>query len=81
MTLIAISRAPTEKLQAYKKRMGWRFPYVSLFGSDFNFDFDFAFTEEQMATGELATSASCSSAGFGLDDRFGAGRTGGSRFD
>jgi predicted dithiol-disulfide oxidoreductase (DUF899 family) len=34
--------------------MGWQFPYVSSFGSDFNFDFDFAFTEEQMATGEMA---------------------------
>src|SRR3954451_18925383 len=54
VTLMAISRAPIEKLQAYKQRMGWEFPYVSSFGSDFNFDFDFAFTPEQMATGELA---------------------------
>jgi predicted dithiol-disulfide oxidoreductase (DUF899 family) len=54
VTLICISRAPIEKLQAYKRRMGWQFPYVSSFGSDFNFDFDFAFTQEQMATGELA---------------------------
>src|SRR6266568_7755755 len=53
-TLICISRAPIEKLQAYKQRMDWKFPYVSSFGSDFNFDFDFAFTPEQMATGELA---------------------------
>jgi predicted dithiol-disulfide oxidoreductase (DUF899 family) len=54
VTLICISRAPIEKLQAYKRRMGWHFPYVSSFESDFNFDFDFAFTQEQMATGELA---------------------------
>src|ERR671934_1140438 len=54
VTLIAISRAPIEKLQAYKRRMGWQFPYVSSYGSDFNFDFDFALTEAQMATGELA---------------------------
>ena len=54
VTLMCISRAPIEKLRAYKKRMGWEFPYVSSFGSDFNFDFDFAFTEEQMATGEMA---------------------------
>ena len=54
VTLMAIWRAPIEKLQAYKRRMGWKFPYVSSFGSDFNFDFDFAATEEQMATGELA---------------------------
>jgi len=43
-----------EKLAAYKRRMGWQVPYVSSCGSDFNFDFDFSFTEEQMATGELA---------------------------
>ncbi len=54
VTLMAISRAPIEKLRAYKRRMGWQFPYVSSFGSDFSFDFDFAATEEQMATGELA---------------------------
>src|SRR5207344_3138359 len=54
VTLICISRAPIEKLHPDKRRMGWRFPYVSSFGSDFNFDFDFAFTQEQMATGEFA---------------------------
>jgi predicted dithiol-disulfide oxidoreductase (DUF899 family) len=54
VTLIAISRAPIEKLRAYKQRMGWRFPYVSSYQNDFNVDFDFGFTEEQMATGELA---------------------------
>jgi predicted dithiol-disulfide oxidoreductase (DUF899 family) len=54
VTLMAISQAPIEKLRAYKRRMGWTFPYVSSCGSDFNFDFDFAFTKEQMATGELA---------------------------
>jgi len=53
VTLIAISRAPIEKLQAYKRRMGWQFPYVSSFGSDFNFDFDFTATPEQMATEEF----------------------------
>jgi predicted dithiol-disulfide oxidoreductase (DUF899 family) len=54
VTLMAISRAPIEKLQAYKRRMGWTFPYVSSYGNDFNVDFDFAFTEEQMKKGELA---------------------------
>ena len=49
VTLICFSRAPIEKLQAYKQRMGWQFPYVSTYGSDFPFDFGFAFTEEQMA--------------------------------
>ncbi len=37
-----------------RSQLGWKFPWVSSFGSDFNFDFDFAFTPEQMATGELA---------------------------
>ena len=54
VTLMCISRAPIEKLKAYKRRMGWKFPYVSSFGNDFNLDFDFAFTEEQMGTGDLA---------------------------
>ena len=49
VTLTAISRAPLAKLQAYKQRMGWKFPWVSSYGSDFPFDFGFAFTEEQMA--------------------------------
>jgi predicted dithiol-disulfide oxidoreductase (DUF899 family) len=53
VTLIAISRAPIEKLSAYKKRMGWKFPYVSSFNSDFNFDFDGSLTEEQMASDEM----------------------------
>jgi predicted dithiol-disulfide oxidoreductase (DUF899 family) len=45
--LSAISRAPLAKLQAYKRRMGWTFPWASSFGSDFNFDFNISFTEEQ----------------------------------
>jgi predicted dithiol-disulfide oxidoreductase (DUF899 family) len=45
--LWAISRAPLDKLQAYKKRMGWTFPWASSFNSDFNFDFSVGFTEEQ----------------------------------
>jgi predicted dithiol-disulfide oxidoreductase (DUF899 family) len=45
--LWAVSRAPLSKLQAYKKRMGWTFPWASSFGGDFNFDFSVGFTEEQ----------------------------------
>jgi predicted dithiol-disulfide oxidoreductase (DUF899 family) len=47
VTLVGFSRAPNDKLQAYKRRMGWRFPYVSTYDSDFAFDFDLAMTEEQ----------------------------------
>ncbi len=49
--LWAISRAPLEKLQAYKKRMGWTFPWASSFGSDFNFDYSVGFTEAQQDEG------------------------------
>ena len=45
--LWAVSRAPLAKLQAYKRRMGWTFPWASSLGSDFNFDFDVSVTEEQ----------------------------------
>ncbi len=51
VTLSAVSRAPLAKLQAYKRRMGWRFPWASSLGSDFNFDFNVSFTEEQQREG------------------------------
>jgi predicted dithiol-disulfide oxidoreductase (DUF899 family) len=47
VTLCAVSRAPLAKLQAYKRRLGWTFPWASSFGSDFNFDFSVGFTEKQ----------------------------------
>jgi predicted dithiol-disulfide oxidoreductase (DUF899 family) len=47
VTLLCFSRAPIERLTAYKQRMGWQFPYVSTYNSDFAFDFDLALTEEQ----------------------------------
>jgi predicted dithiol-disulfide oxidoreductase (DUF899 family) len=49
----AISRAPLEKLQAYKRRLGWSFPWASSFGSDFNFDFNVSITEEQQRAGNV----------------------------
>ncbi len=45
--LWAVSRGPLAKLQAYKRRMGWTFPWASSLGGDFNFDFNVSFTEEQ----------------------------------
>jgi predicted dithiol-disulfide oxidoreductase (DUF899 family) len=51
VALSAVSRAPLAKLQAYKRRMGWTFPWASALGSDFNFDFNVAFTEEQQREG------------------------------
>ena len=50
--LWAVSRAPLAKLQAFKRRMGWTFPWASSLGSDFNFDFHVSFTEEQERKGE-----------------------------
>jgi predicted dithiol-disulfide oxidoreductase (DUF899 family) len=47
VTLSAVSRAPLAKLQEYKRRMSWTFPWASSFGSDFNFDFGVGFTEAQ----------------------------------
>jgi predicted dithiol-disulfide oxidoreductase (DUF899 family) len=47
VTLICFSRAPIDRLAAYKERMGWTFPYVSTHGTDFPFDFGLALTPEQ----------------------------------
>ncbi|MEA2166785.1 MAG: hypothetical protein QOF76_85, partial [Solirubrobacteraceae bacterium] len=47
VTLICFSRAPIERLTAYKQRMGWDFPYVSTYNTDFPFDFGLALTSEQ----------------------------------
>jgi predicted dithiol-disulfide oxidoreductase (DUF899 family) len=51
--LWAVSRAPLVKLQAYKRRMGWTFPWASSRGSDFNFDFNISFTEQQQRGGDI----------------------------
>lgn len=49
----AVSRAPFAKLQAYKQRMGWKFPWASSFDGDFNFDFHVSFTGEQQRAGTV----------------------------
>ena len=51
VTFLCVSRAPLEQLQAYKRRMGWSFPWASSAGSDFNFDFGVSFTHEQQRDG------------------------------
>src|SRR5262247_1852464 len=51
VTLCAVSRAPLPKLQGYRRRMGWSFPWASSFCSDFNYDFQAAFTTEQQQLG------------------------------
>jgi predicted dithiol-disulfide oxidoreductase (DUF899 family) len=49
---VSVARAPLAEIEAFKKRMGWRFDWVSSFGSDFNYDFDVSFTKEEMESGE-----------------------------
>lgn len=53
VTLMAVSRAPLDKIQAYKKRMGWDFDWASSNGSDFNYDFHVSFTKDQVKSGNV----------------------------
>jgi predicted dithiol-disulfide oxidoreductase (DUF899 family) len=57
--LKAVSRAPLAKLQAYKRRMGWTFPWASSSGSDFNPDFNVWFTEQQQRQGGIEYNYRC----------------------
>ena len=50
---VLVSRGPLDRLEAYKKRLGWTFRWVSSAGSDFNFDFGVSFTKEQLASGSV----------------------------
>jgi predicted dithiol-disulfide oxidoreductase (DUF899 family) len=78
VTLICVSHAPIEKLQAYKRRMGWQFPYVSSFHSDFNYDIGASITEEEqpdvakqvlpMFAGDDAFSKMAASCGIDLEE-------------
>ena len=53
VTLAAVSRAPLAKLLAFKRRMGWNFPWASSLGDDFNFDFNVSITEAQQRVGGI----------------------------
>jgi predicted dithiol-disulfide oxidoreductase (DUF899 family) len=53
VTLMAVSRAPLANIQAYKRRMGWSFPWASSYNTDFNFDFAVSYTEEQQQEGAV----------------------------
>src|SRR5277367_1757259 len=50
LTYAAVARAPIEEIEAYRKNMGWKFPWVSSYHSDFNYDFNVSFTPEQLAS-------------------------------
>jgi predicted dithiol-disulfide oxidoreductase (DUF899 family) len=64
VTVVVVSRAPFAELEAFRRRMGWRFKWVSSFGSDFNYDYHVSFTPEQVASGKVFYN-------FGLTDRAG----------
>jgi predicted dithiol-disulfide oxidoreductase (DUF899 family) len=51
-SFVAISRASWPEIEAFKKRMGWKFTWLSSFGTDFNYDFHVSFTKEEMTTGK-----------------------------
>ncbi len=53
VSFVAVSRAPLAELEAYRKRMGWGFKWVSSYGSDFNYDFNVSFSPEQLAQGSV----------------------------
>jgi predicted dithiol-disulfide oxidoreductase (DUF899 family) len=53
VTYVRVSRAPLAKLEAYKKRMGWKARWVSSYGSDFNYDYHVSFTKEELAKGKV----------------------------
>ena len=53
VTLMAVSHAPLTKIQPYKRRMGWTFPWASSVGGEFNFDFNVSFTEAQQREGKI----------------------------
>jgi len=53
VTLLAVSRAPLAKIEAFKKRMGWRFKWVSSYGNEFNRDYHVSFTKEEVAKQEM----------------------------
>jgi predicted dithiol-disulfide oxidoreductase (DUF899 family) len=53
VSLVAVSRAPFEEIEAFKKRMGWQFKWVSSFNSDFNFDFNVSFKKEDLEKGKV----------------------------
>lgn len=53
VTMVAVSRAPLAKIEAFQKRMGWKFKWVSSAGSDFNTDFHVSFTDAELATGKV----------------------------
>jgi predicted dithiol-disulfide oxidoreductase (DUF899 family) len=68
VTLVAVSRAPLAKIDAYKRRMGWHFPWVSSAASTFNFDYNVSFTEEDLARDKVIYNFTAIDAANGNDE-------------
>ena len=64
VTYVAVGRAPIEKLEAYRKRMGWRFNFASSYSSDFNHDFHVSFTKDELAKGKVYYNYEMTAEGF-----------------
>jgi predicted dithiol-disulfide oxidoreductase (DUF899 family) len=64
VTVVVVSRAPLAEIESFRKRMGWRFKWVSSYGSDFNYDYHVSFTPEEVASGKVRYN-------YGLTDRAG----------
>lgn len=68
VSLVAVSRAPLTKIEAYKKRMGWRFPWVSSHGSDFNYDYHVSFSADDLAKDHILYNFTAIQASEGNDE-------------
>ncbi|MBV8962239.1 MAG: thioredoxin family protein, partial [Hyphomicrobiales bacterium] len=68
VSLIAVSRAPLTEIERYKSRMGWRFPWVSSFGNDFNFDYHVSFGKDQLGKGKVSYNFSEIDAGHAAEE-------------
>jgi len=73
VTLTAVSRAPFAEIEAYKKRMGWRFPWVSAFATDFNYDYHVSFTGGRIGEGQSPLQLHRNACACGIDGHGTAG--------
>ena len=71
VTLVAVSRAPLDEIEAYRARMGWSFPWVSSAGSDFNYDYHVSFTKEELRDGKAFYNFAAMPADWTMEDLHG----------
>jgi predicted dithiol-disulfide oxidoreductase (DUF899 family) len=71
VSFVSISRAPLAHIEAFKRRMGWRFKWISSCGNDFNYDFHVSFTKEEAARGQGQLYYNYAMREFGMDEASG----------